>query len=91
MQSCRKLAKPGRLKVVSIQPNTHSFIVKVWLAEASDESVQLAWHGRITHVPSGHSCHFTDENEISRFVTPYLHQLGIKPAWRWKFWQWLRR
>jgi hypothetical protein len=91
MQNCRKPAKPGRLNVASIQPNTHSFVVKVWLVESSDERVQLAWHGRITHVPSGRSYHFTHVNEISLFVTPYLHQLGIKPTRRWKFWQWLCR
>ena len=59
--------------MASIQPNTHSFIVKVWLVETSDKTVGLTWRGRITHVPSGRFRYFTNASEISIFMTPYLH------------------
>ena len=37
----------------SIQPNTHSFVVKVWSEETGAASPAVVWRGQITHVPSG--------------------------------------
>ena len=71
--------------MTSIQPNTHSFIVKVWVDDAGQAQ------GRITHVPSGQVRHFVNVGEIATFVTPYLQQLGMKPTWSWKIRHWRRR
>jgi hypothetical protein len=76
--------------VASIQPKTHSFIVKVWLDETDHEPRRRRWRGRVTHIPSGHDCHFVELNEIAFFIIPYLQQLGIKPGWLWRVRQWLR-
>lgn len=75
----------------SIQSNTHSFIIKVWVNEPGQTSEPIVWRGRITHVPSGHVQHFVSVDEISTFVMPYLQQLGVKPTWSWKIRHWLRR
>lgn len=79
--------------MTTLQPDTHSFIVKVWLedANAAQTAGKVKWRGRITHVPSGLSCHFDDVAEIAAFVQPYLHQMGLRPTWRWRMWQRLRR
>ena len=75
----------------SIQPKTHSFIVKVWVNDTSQATGQTAWQGRITHVPSGRVHYFVHVDEIAAFVTPYLQQLGVKPTWSWRVWHRLRR
>jgi hypothetical protein len=77
--------------VDSIQPKTHSFIVKVWVNDAGQAKGQIVWQGRIPHVPSGHVRHFVNVDEIAGFVLPYLHQLGVKPTWSWKIRHRLRR
>jgi hypothetical protein len=76
--------------LASIQPNTHSFVVRVWLVDGAPEMGRTAWRGRITHVPSGRYQHFISLKDISAFVTPYLHQLGVKPTRLWQIRRWLR-
>ena len=66
--------------MASIQPDTHSFIVKVWLERAVGDRPPPGWRGRITHVPSGQMRSFTDLGEIAAFVAPYLEQAGAQPA-----------
>jgi hypothetical protein len=75
----------------SIEPNTHSFIVKIWLVELRGEGERTTWRGQITHVPSGQRHYFTDLDEITTCVTPYLDQWGVKPTWLGRTRQWLRR
>ena len=77
--------------MASIQPHTHSFIVKVWLAAPEDRSSRHAWCGRITHVPSGRHRHVLKLPEVSDFITPYLHQLGVRPTLLWRLTRWVRR
>jgi hypothetical protein len=80
----------GEADVGCIQPATHSFIVKVWLSEHRQEGGRVGWHGRITHVPSGHCHHFVKMRDIAVFMAPYLHQLGVRPTLVRKLQQWLR-
>jgi len=73
----------------SIQPNTHSFVVKVWREETGAPPPKMIWRGQIIHVPSGQRRSFTDLAEIPTFVAPYLQQLGVKPTWWWRVRHWL--
>jgi hypothetical protein len=77
--------------MASIQPHTHSFIVKVWLTSPEGETSRDTWRGRVTHVPSGRDRHFLDLKELTAFITPYLHHLGVRPTLRWRLRQWVRR
>jgi hypothetical protein len=77
--------------MASIQPHTHSFIVKVWLAVPEGETGRHMWRGRVTHVASGRDCHFLELAELKGFITPYLHQLGVRPTLLWKLTHWVRR
>ena len=75
--------------MASIQPHTHSFIVKVWLAGPDARAGRLGWRGRVIHVPSGHNQHFRKLVELDGFITPYLHQLGIRRTLRWRLRRWM--
>ena len=77
--------------MASIQPHTHSFIVKVWLAGPASPVGRPKWCGRVTHVPSGRDQHFRELLELNRFITTYLHQLGIRPTLRWRVRRWVGR
>lgn len=76
--------------VGSIQPNTHSFVVKVWLNGQTPQSGRATWRGRITHVPSGRCRYFTETADVGDFITGYLEQLGVKPTLRSRAHRWLR-
>lgn len=54
------------------ESNVHSFIVKVWLEEAGDETKTASWHGYITHVPSGERRYLRDLGDILSFIKPYF-------------------
>jgi len=76
--------------VGSIQPNTHSFVVKVWLNDHAQRSRQVAWRGRVTHVPTGRCHYFSKTADMADFITLYLQQLGVKQTLRSRVHRWLR-
>ena len=59
-----------------------SFILKIWIEEASEEAEHVKWRGHITHVPSNSRRYVQNLDEIALFLTPYLEQLGVKPKKR---------
>ena len=69
--------------MASIQPYTHSFVVKVWLASPGADG-HAEWRGRVTHVPSGDSRHFRELVDLNRFIAIYLGDLGVRPSRRWR-------
>lgn len=66
------------------EPNTLSFIVKVWLEETAEEAGQATWRGHITHVPGGERRYLQDLDEITAFITPYLERMGAELGVRWR-------
>lgn len=70
----------GQLKtegaIEAFELNIHSFIIKMWLEEVSEESSRATWRGHITHVPSGARRYLQDLNEIIAFIMPYLETDG---------------
>ena len=56
----------------TLEPRVHSFIVKLWLEEAGDETKTAGWHGHITHVPSGERRYLQGLGDILTFIKPYL-------------------
>ena len=57
----------------------HSFIVKVWIEEAGNQSKRATWRGRITHVPDGKRQYLKSLGEITLFISPYLNAMGVQP------------
>ncbi len=60
-----------------LELNTHSFIVKIWLEETSEETGRATWRGYITHVPSGERRYFQDLKTASAFIVDYLEQMDV--------------
>jgi hypothetical protein len=69
----------------------HSFIIKLWLEQSSEEDGSVTWHGYITHVPSGSRRYLKDLDGIIAFVTPYLKPVGVKDGMRHRVSRWLKR
>ena len=64
----------------TLEPNTHSFIVKVWLEETAEEAGNALWRGHITHVPTKKRQYVQTLDEISAFIRGYLEQIGAQFA-----------
>jgi hypothetical protein len=69
----------------------HSFILKVWLEEDTEEAACATWRGQITHVTNGDQRYLQDLDEIRAFVALYLEEMGIKVTYRWPVRECLRR
>jgi hypothetical protein len=70
------------------ESNLHSFIIKVWLEDASRPDNGPAWRARITHVPGGEQRYLNDLDDIPSFIRTTLGQRGVRPrVWvRMKRW-----
>ena len=75
----------------SLEPDSQSFIVKVWVEERADEAGQGVWRGHITHVPSGERRYLKNLDEIGDFIAPYLESMGVRFGMRWRVKRWLKR
>ena len=60
------------------EPDTQSFVVKIWLEETVEEVGRARWRGRVTHVTSGERRYFENLSGIAAFIKPYLERWGVK-------------
>jgi hypothetical protein len=76
-----------------IEFNTHSFIVKIWLEEPSENHHKGKWRGHITHVPSGERRYLKSLGGIPAFIVPYLIAMGVRlePYWNLRYLLWKGR
>lgn len=58
--------------MTAIEPGVHSFIIKIWLEELSEETGQVEWHGHITHVPSGERVYLRELEDTLVFIRSCL-------------------
>jgi hypothetical protein len=72
------------------ESKVHSFIVKLWLEEAGDETGRTVWRGYITHVPGGERRYLKRLSGIADFIASYLKENGVKPDSSWVT-RWLGR
>ncbi len=63
---------------VSIESNTHSFVIRIWLEDPPDEETAGQWRGHITHVRSGERRYLRDLDDILTQISPYLEEWGLK-------------
>lgn len=61
----------------SYEPDTHSFVVKIWLEEREAEDATPRWRGHITHVVSGERRYLKSLGELMGFVEGYLARMGV--------------
>lgn len=71
------------------ESKVHSFIVKLWLEEAGDET-GARWHGYITHVPSAERRYLQELRDILSFVEPYVAEIGADVTRDSRARSWLR-
>ncbi len=64
--------------MVSIESNTHSFVIKIWLEEAPDDGQEGQWRGHITHVGSGERRYLRTLDDIPARIAPYLKAWGLE-------------
>lgn len=62
----------------TLEPHTHSFVVKVWLEDTAEEAGDALWRGHITHVPTKKRQYVQSLDEISAFIGGYLAQMGVQ-------------
>lgn len=60
------------------EPDTQSFVVKVWLEETVEEAGRARWRGHVTHVTSGERRYLESLSGIAAFIRPYLERWGVK-------------
>lgn len=61
--------------MVSLDNNSHSFIVRLWRESREIEDAISEWRGMIEHVESGERIYLRDLNTIVYFIAKYLeHQ-----------------
>jgi hypothetical protein len=72
------------------EPKVQSFIIKLWLEEAGDETGRLIWHGYITHVPDGHRHYFRTLDDITDVIARHLEEMGLGPKPKSVVRQWSR-
>lgn len=75
----------------SIDSNTHSFIIKVWLEEVNDITSQIIWRGHITHVQDGKRRYVDDFDGMKRFIEVYLKDMGVECSTSRRVALWFRR
>lgn len=75
----------------SLEPDSQSFIVKVWVEDSAGQDDRGVWHGHITHVPSHERRYLKDLDEIADFIAPHLEEMGVNPGTRWRLRRWLKR
>jgi hypothetical protein len=75
----------------SLEPDTQSFIVKVWVEDGIETGNQSAWRGHITHVSSQERHYLKDLGEIEDFIAPHLEEMGVKLGMRWRVRRWFKR
>jgi hypothetical protein len=75
------------------EPETHSFIIKLWLEKEAD-GVGQSWRGHITHVPGANRRYLHSLEDILKFISPYLKSASRsagRRTWRSIWFGWLRR
>jgi hypothetical protein len=69
------------------EPEFRSFIVKLWLDDASHRRLC----GHITDVASGDRCYFKELDEITVYIRRQLEEAGWQLGWGRPVKRWLKR
>jgi hypothetical protein len=56
----------------------HSFIVKVFLEQREGRLKHTAWHGQVTHVPSGERRSVRNLADVCVVISRYLEAWGVR-------------
>lgn len=73
------------------EPQSQSFIVKVWIEKTGARMRHATWRGHITDVFSGKRRYLKELNGITSFIEPYLRAMGVKVTRRARLTSFLKR
>ncbi|MDZ4720588.1 MAG: hypothetical protein SH847_19210 [Roseiflexaceae bacterium] len=85
------MGDPAIQVIGEIEPNTHTFVVKIWREETTSSADYVAWRGHITHVASGQRRYVTSLGELHLFIGLYLRELNVQLPLFWRIYQWFNR
>ena len=73
------------------EPNTHTFVIRLWLEETIQEQGKATWRGHITHLLTKQRRYLQDPDDVVLFILPYLAEMGVKIQLKWRIKWWLAR
>lgn len=73
------------------EPNTHTFVIRLWLEETVQEQGKATWRGHITHLLSKKRRYLQEPDDVIFFIMPYLMEMGVKVQLKWRIKWWLAR
>ena len=71
------------------EPQTHSFLVRLWLEKTTTQDGEAVWRGHITHVASGTRHYVKHPSKIVAVIATYLYPADSTMSWRDRIEQWL--
>jgi hypothetical protein len=73
------------------EATVHSFIVKLWLEDDDGEGKRTAWHGYITHVPTGARRYLQNLSDVTEFIRQHLDENDARNSFKSRKGNWLKR
>jgi hypothetical protein len=73
------------------EATVHSFIVKLWLEVDDGEGKRTAWHGYITHVPTGARRYLQSLSDVTEFIKQHLDENDARNSFKSRTGNWLKR
>lgn len=70
---------------------THSFVIRIWVEETTEEAGEVIWRGRIIHVDSHKKSYFQALDDIVLFIRPYLNSMGVRDSRMQRIVRWLKK
>jgi hypothetical protein len=70
---------------------SHTFVVRIWLEESTEEAGRATWRGQITHLTSGERSYLQTLDAISTCMAKYVRQMGAPLPRRRRIWGWAAR
>lgn len=73
------------------EATVHSFIVKLWLEGDDGQGKRTAWHGYITHVPTGARRYLQSLSDVTEFIKQHLDENDARSNFESRTSSWLKR
>lgn len=54
------------------EPQSHTFLIRIWIEGVPQEAGRLSWRGHVTHLPDEERCRVETFEEITRFMRGYV-------------------
>ena len=73
------------------EATVHSFIIKLWLEDDEGHGKRTAWHGYITHVPTGARRYLQSLSDVTEFIKQHLDDNDARIHFKSRRSNWLKR